>query len=180
MARKTSKRSRAQAKTKTPDGLAKFIGLLSTSAGLPGRIRIPNEAELEELNKVIASINAGTGVPDIPQQFWNNDAQVDCALAAATFVGAGVAGAVGATPVAAGLAAVAAKALADAVKGANTDCKAGCGMETLEQIASLEAKTLKSATNSISFSGLMAARNILIETVTQQQRARSPRGKSAR
>jgi hypothetical protein len=156
-------------KANQPANLAKFLGQIATSAGLPGLMRVPSPAELNELNKVIDAINANQTVPQVPSgQFWTDDAQVDCALAAVTFVAAGAALAAGATPVAAAAGLVAAKAFADAVKGANTDCKGGCGMETLEQIASLEAKTLRGATNSISLSGLMAARNLLIEMITQQ------------
>lgn len=179
MARKISRRTRARSRTEPPRGLAKYLGLISSSVGLPGRIRRPSASELEEINKVIETINATKTVPDLPQQFWTDDVQVDCALAAATFVAAGAALAAGQVPVAAAAGLVAAKALADAVKGANKDCKAGCGMATLEEMVSLEANILKGATNSISLSGLTAARDILIQTVLQQ-RVKSPRSRSTR
>jgi len=141
---------------------------MSTSAGLPGRIRVPNASELEAIEKVIESVNAVPGIPDVPQQFWTDDADIDCAVAAGLFVTAGAALAAGQPALAAGLAAAGAQAAANAWKAVNKDTKSGCGIEMLETIASLDDETLKGATNSISLSGLMAARNILISAAARQ------------
>ena len=163
MARSKSKRAR----TRSPARLTNFLGLLGTSAELPGHNRVPSTTELEALDKLIESINE---VPKItPQQeLWTDDVQVDCALAAATFVTAGAAAAGGNTPVAGALSLIAVQALKDAFKGANTDCKSSCGIDLLDKMASLDANVLKGAANSISLSGLLAARSVLVQAVAQR------------